>query len=253
MKPLIVANWKCNPTSQKEAKHLFDSLKRGLSKTKAKSEIVVCPPFVYLPLFQKTSMPFKLGAQNCFFEEKGAFTGEISPLMLKDLGCQYVILGHSERRKIGENDKAISLKIKKCLEVSLIPILCVGESKKEKNQGKRFSVLEKQIKSALKNIPKNKVEKIIIAYEPVWAIGTQKPCSEKDLFTVTLFLQRILSKVIKNPLKVGRVKLLYGGSVNSQNAETYLSLKTISGLLVGGASLDTEEFLKIVKVANQPF
>ena len=227
MKKLIIANWKMNPTSKKEALRMFTSLK-GLNN------VIICPPFPYLSL----AKGIKLGAQDCFYEEKGSFTAQVSPLMLKDLQVKYVLIGHSERRILGETDEVINKKIKAVLKVGLTPVLCVGETKDQRDKNQAFNVLEKQVEQGLKGIPKTKINKIIIAYEPVWAIGTNKPCSPDESLTVSLFLRKIISRTIV---------FLYGGSVNASNYKNYLSSDWINGLLIGGASLDMKEFKQIIK------
>ena len=243
---LIVANWKMNPTERREANQLFKRIKKGLRSIK-KTEVVICPPFVYLESVKTHDSNFKLGAQNCFWQEKGAFTGEVSPKMLKDLGVKYVILGHSERRKIlGETDGMVAEKIKKALDFNLQPILCLGETKEEREKGKTFKILEKEIKEDLKKIPKSKIGKVALAYEPIWAIGTGNACSVQDALNAILFLRKIISQIFNK--KAGKdIKILYGGSINSQNARDFLKEKWIDGLLVGGASLQPKEFLEILK------
>jgi len=214
MKPLIVANWKCNPTTLKGAKLLFDSVKKEIKNIK-NIEVVLCPPFIYLPILtvHRQVMNIKLGAQDCFWKQQGAFTGEISPLMLKDLGCQYVIIGHSERRALGETDEMINKKIRAALKSKLKPILCID----------KISQIKKDLKT-----------EIIIAYEPLFAIGTGKPCS--------------IEKAKKMRTSLIRFKtVLYGGSINSENAKDYIKEAGFQGLLVGGASLEPKEFIQIVK------
>ena len=238
MKRLIIANWKCSPVSLKESKTLFNSVKKGLKSLK-KTEVVICPPFVYLPVLSAIirSSFIKLGAQNCFWELAGAFTGEISPLMLKNLGCQYVIIGHSERRHyLLETDEMINKKLKKLLEMGLKPIFCLGETADERKKGKTFVVLKKQLTKALNRLPTQLFNRLIIAYEPVWAIGTGHPCQPVEARKILLFLQK----------KLKQVPVLYGGSVNSSNALEYLQVG-FNGLLVGGASLKADEFVKMVK------
>ena len=209
MKPFIVANWKCNPASLKGAKLLFDSVARGIKNVR-KVEVVICPPFIYLSNIQ-------LGGQDCFWEEKGAYTGEISPSMLKDLGVEYVIIGHSERRKyLKETDEMVNKKIEAALKQGLKPILCID----------KISQLKKDL------------EGVIIAYEPLFAIGTGKPCS--------IGKAKKMRILIKKNLKRG-APILYGGSVNSQNAQDYIKKAGFQGLLVGSASLNSKEFLSIVK------
>ena len=213
MKSLIVANWKMNPASLKEAKNLFDSVKQGIRNTK-KVEAVVCPPFIYLSALNKRGFAsaINLGAQDCFWEESGAFTGEVSPRQLKDLGVKYVIIGHSERRKyFEETDEIVSRKLKACLKVGLRPILCVEKL------------------SQLKGIKKD----IIVAFEPVSAIGTGEAFSVEKA--------KSARKAIKNNF------VLYGGSVSSKNAKDYIEKAGFKGLLIGGASLKGKEFIKIIK------
>jgi len=243
MRPLVIANWKCNPTTLKGAKLLFDSVKRGLKKIK-NVEVVICPPFIYLLKFLSRwrKCKVRLGAQDCFWEEKGAYTGEVSPAMLKNLGYQYVIIGHSERRALGETNEMINKKLKAALKIKLKPILCIGETEKERKKGKTFEVLKNQLQKDLKGIEncKLKIENLNLAYEPVWAIGTGKSCGIPEAKTVNLFLR----KIIKN------IPILYGGSVNSKIAKDYIKKAGFQGLLVGGASLDAQEFVKIVKTID---
>lgn len=238
-KKLIVANWKMNPETPKRAKLLFLAIKRGLKKIQ-NLKIIICPPFPYLSIIKAQLSPIKLGAQNCFWEEKGAFTGEVSPKMLKKLGVEYVILGHSERRKIlGEMDIMINKKVKLALKMRLKVILCVGETKIERKEGKTFKVLQNQLKNCLKEIEKKDFKNLILAYEPVWAIGTGNFCRPEDAKNVLLFLKR----------KFENLPILYGGSVNAKNAKDYIEVG-FDGVLVGSASLKSKEFLKILKNLN---
>jgi triosephosphate isomerase len=267
MEKLIVANWKMNPQSLAEAKELFNSIKNRIkrdSNVLKKIRIIICPPFVYLEPLSKLLKPRisnlkpKLGAQDLFWEDydppttlppfrrapKGAFTGEISPRMLKNLGVEYVIVGHSERRKIlGETDEMINKKLKAAIRSKLKPILCIGETEKERKSGKTFQFLKNQLKKALKSTSnlKLQISNLIIAYEPVWAIGTGNPCKPEDAKEVLSFLKKFT-----RPLGHSTPFILYGGSVNSQNAKDYIEIG-FDGLLVGGASLDSREFTKIIK------
>lgn len=228
MKKIIIANWKLNPTTWEEAENLFEAVKRGLGHFE-NSEVIICPPFVYLPLLKGVT----LGAQNVFSETKGAFTGEISPAMLSDLGVEYVLIGHSERRKMGESNELINQKIKASLQAGLKVVLCVGEKEGEDKK----AVLDKQIQEGLVGISPEDVANMMIAYEPVWAIGTGKNCGVKEtLEALEIIRNNNLEKNI----------LLYGGSVKVDNAGEYLKEEAIGGLLVGGASLKAEEFLAIV-------
>ncbi len=239
----IVANWKMNPESLIEAKALLNEIVRVLKRTK-NLEVVICPPFVYLSeLKSKISKlkNFKLGAQNCFWEHKGAFTGEISPLMLKNLGCEYVILGHSERRQyLEEKDIDINKKIKSALESGLKVILCVGETLEQRQFGEQKKIVKAQLDLDLKSLGTLKFDiqrSVLIAYEPVWAIGTGNFCQPREALEMAEFIKR----------EVGQLKVLYGGSVTSSNAKNYLFQGKIEGLLVGGASLKSKEFIKIIK------
>ena len=223
MKILIIANWKCNPTKLKEARRLFDSVIEKVKNVK-KTEVVICPPFLYIPELGKVNYKIRIGAQDCFWGEEGAFTGEVSPKMLKNIGCQHVILGHSERRKYQkEIDELINRKIKAALLEKLKPVLCIEK--------------ESQIKKGLKGISAKELKKVTLAYEPVFAIGTGKPCSIEKAKRV----RGAIKKNFKNN------PVLYGGSVNSKNAKDYIEKADFQGLLVGGASLNSSEFVKIVK------
>lgn len=238
MKSLIIANWKMNPSTEKEARELFETVKRGVKGVK-NAEVVICPPFVYLPLFSGLT----LGAQNVFFRIKGAFTGEVSALMLKDLKVKYVIVGHSEARfHLKETDETINRKIKSVLDAGLMPILCVGENKGEEKQ----NVIERQVAEALKGVPLNQAKNIVIAYEPVWAIGTGKNCSVEETMVSVLTIKKVISKLYKREL-AEKIKVLYGGSVDGKNSGSYMKGAGVSGLLVGGNSLNAKDFIKIVK------
>lgn len=250
MKSLIVANWKCNPTTQKEARKLFVLVKKGVKNIK-KAEVVICPPFVYLFSVAVGEGGLGFGSQNCLWEQKGAYTGEISPLMLKSAGCQYVIIGHSERRTyFGETDEIVNKKLKAALEVKLTPILCIGETKKEREEGGAENVLKKQIILAFGGIPVSKITKnFTVAYEPVWAIGTGNPCDTDEAQKMRLLIRKIISEIYNRKISES-IRILYGGSVNSKNAANYIKEAGFQGLLVGGASLVAEEFIKITKSVN---
>ncbi len=234
-KTLVVANWKMNPASLKEAKDLFAESKKIRNSN---CRVVVCPPFPYLA-FGKGVL---LGAQNCFCKDpvtgKGPFTGETSPSMIKDLGCEYVIVGHSERREIlGEKEEEINGKIKSVISAGLSPILCVGEKKEEGATGE----IKKQLKEGLKGVSSTK--KVIIAYEPLFAIGTGKPCDVDLAAKRRVFIRSVLSKISSASKNL---PVLYGGSVDEKNCRRYIEEGGFEGLLVGGASLKPEKFKKIV-------
>ncbi len=242
-KYLIVANWKMNPKTQKEAEALFEIVKK--IKYGAELELIICPPFLWLKtMAQKNKrINLSLGAQNCHWENFGAYTGEISAAMIADSGAKYVILGHSERRCfMGETDEIINLKLKTAIKVGLKPILCVGEKEGEEMN----FVLEKQLVSALSGLSINQVKEISIAYEPVWAIGTGNACSPDNALSAALFIKKTLTKLYSRFL-ADKILILYGGSVCSDNAFSYLKYAQMDGLLVGGASLDKKEFSQIIE------
>jgi len=209
-KPLIVANWKMNPQSLKEAKVLFNKVRKACPERSRRAQTVICPPFIYISALKAN------GAQDCFWEKKGSFTGEISPVMLKNLGVEYVIVGHYERRKyLTEIDEMIGKKIKACLRVGLKPILCINNISQTKGVNK----------------------KVILAFEPISAIGSGRSFPVKT------------AKKMRRSLASFKI-VLYGGSVNSKNARDYILEAGFQGLLVGGASLDAKEFISIVKSVN---
>jgi triosephosphate isomerase (TIM) len=250
MKNIIIANWKCNPASLKEAKKLFNKVKKETEKIKS-AQVVVCPPFAWLAVVspKRNKGGLILGAQNVCFENTGAFTGEVSVLMLKDLGAEYVIIGHSERRKyFNETDVDINKKIKKSLDAKLKVIFCIGETKEEWEAHQKPEVLERQIAEGLKDITRDEIKNVIIAYEPVWAIGTGNNCSVDETMSSIIFIRKIVSELYNREI-ADNIKVIYGGSVKSENSEHYIKDSGANGLLVGGASLNPEEFIKIVRTA----
>ncbi len=227
--PLIVANWKMNPSSFREAEDLF---------TKEDYEgVVVCPPFVFLDRLNKIKKNANLGAQNCSLKEEGSFTGEISPTMLKDVGCKYVILGHSERKKMfNETSDIVKEKIKSSLNKGLVPIVCIGEI--DNKEG------EKEIEEQLRSTIDSSFKELVIAYEPLFAIGTGIPCSPDVAKKRKEFIKKILSDIFDKNVNF---PILYGGSVNLENAKDYIFLSGFEGLLIGKSSLDSKEFAGILK------
>jgi len=241
---IVAGNWKMYKTVSETESYIREFLK--LVEHPESREILLCPPFTSLytagQLLRGSGV--KLGAQNCHYEKEGAFTGEISVSMLKELGCEYVILGHSERRHIfGEDDELINRKVMACLEEGLRPILCVGERLEEREAGMTFKVVETQIRLALSGIESH-TDEIDIAYEPVWAIGTGIPATVEDVVSVHRFIKELLREI--NPSAEGKTRILYGGSVKPHNAGEFMKHEEIDGLLVGGASLDPESFAKVV-------
>jgi len=235
----IIANFKMNPSSEKEAEDLFLIYQQQIEKLK-NVDLIVAPPFIYLKKALEKNL--KTAAQNCFYEDLGAYTGEISSLMLKNIGVDYVILGHSERRKLGETNEIIAKKVQAALKNNLIPILCVGETKEELSE--REKIIQEQLKFVFSQISSQ--TKIIIAYEPRWAIGTGDFCDPQ----VAEEVQGSIKNFLKNQFGFSDIKVLYGGSVDSQNIKLFLSQNNIDGALVGGASLKKEEFAKILEIAN---
>jgi triosephosphate isomerase len=242
--PFVAGNWKMNTTAA-EAERLVLEMLEGLDNIEG-VEKVLCPPFVSLVslsmMLQSSSI--RLGAQNMYFETKGAYTGEISPLMLREL-CQFVILGHSERRwHFGETDEIVNKKVKTALTNWLKPILCVGERLEENEAGKTKEVVSRQVTAALNGI--EPVPDLVIAYEPVWAIGTGKAASGKQAAATIQFVRDVVAKLWNKGI-AQNVRILYGGSVTGVNITEFISYPEIDGALVGGASLKADEFADIVQ------
>ncbi len=245
---MIAGNWKMNNTA-KEAVELSKSVKEAAEGIQG-GDVVLSPPFTALQTVYEVIKDSKvmLAAQNMFYEDKGAYTGEISAVMLKDIGCTYVIVGHSERRKyFGETDEWVNLKTKKSLSAGLKPVICVGETDIEREKGITEFVVGIQIKKALNGI--DKLDNIVVAYEPVWAIGTGKNATPVEAQDVHMFIRNILAGLYGDASK--SVKILYGGSVTSENISSLIEMEDIDGALVGGASLKKEEFAGIIKKVSE--
>ena len=245
---VIAGNWKMN-NDLSESQNLISKLTAGLISEKINCEVIICPPFTSLQeaksLIRNTVI--KLGAQNMCYEESGAFTGEISASMLKGVGCEYVILGHSERRTIfGEPDSLINKKIKKALQSNLKPIFCVGETLQERESGVTKDIIKRQVVEGLKDILINDINQIILAYEPVWAIGTGKTATPAQAQEVHEFIREIVSGLYNKDVSDNLI-IQYGGSVKPENAVELMSQKDIDGALVGGACLKADSFIKIIK------
>ena len=245
--PFIAGNWKMNKTVG-EALDLIRELKTVISGVN-EVEVAVAPPFTALFPVRKEleGSSIRLAAQNLYWEEKGAFTGEISPPMLKEVGCHYVIIGHSERRQFfGESDETVNRRINAALAQGLKVIFCIGETLKEREDGKTFSLLEKQTEGGLKGLSDKEMKKMVIAYEPVWAIGTGKTATPEQAEEVHRFirgkLERFYSKAVSE-----EIRIQYGGSVTPDNIKGLMVQPDIDGALVGGASLKAESFSKIVR------
>jgi len=249
-KKIVIANWKMNPLVNKEAVKVFSVVAKAVGKVK-NTDIVICPPYIFLKDVKNLSKKISLGAQDAFWNETGAFTGEVSSAMLSGAGVKYVILGHSERRALGENNADINKKVKASLAAGLKPILCVGEEVRDVEHG-YFNLVKTQIEECLKSIQKDHMAKIIIAYEPVWALSTtkdRKDATAKDCEEMIIYIRKILS-IIFSPAIAQKVKVIYGGSVNERDAAEFLVDGGAEGLLVGKASLDPKKFVGIINIAE---
>ncbi|HPD56398.1 MAG TPA: triose-phosphate isomerase [Smithellaceae bacterium] len=241
---IVAGNWKMHNTST-EAVALAKAIKDGTAALK-KGEVVLAPPFTALHSVAQTikGSSVALAAQNMFYEDKGAFTGEVSPVMLKDIGCTYVIIGHSERRKyFHEKDTDVNLKVKKALAYGLKPIMCVGETEEEREKNVTRAVVGRQVKEGLRGV--ENIDNLVIAYEPVWAIGTGKVATSAQAQEVHAFIRAILKENYANA--AASIRILYGGSVTKDNIGELIAMEDIDGALVGGASLNADGFLGIIK------
>ena len=249
----IIANLKMNLLSPQERERYLTSLAKEVQGKKIKnSEIILCPPFVHLEAFGKIkNKNIKLGAQNVFSEEKGSYTGEISPAMLKNFGCEYVILGHSERRRyFSENNEDINLKIVAAIKNGLHPILCLGETKAEKEGELTLQIIEKQVHECLVGISRAKLEQIIFVYEPVWAVGSDLIPTSNEIMEAKVLIRKILAEMFGQKY-IKNVQILYGGSVNCKNSKEVCTDPGLEGVLVGRESLIPHEFMKIVDVLDK--
>jgi len=253
MKKLIVANWKMNPQSLEEARVIASSLEHRMRTMDAKTEVVICPPFVYLPAFTHYLHSLKLGAQNVSWVEHGALTGEISPAMIQQFNVDYVILGHSERRLfLGETDSVVNAKVITALKYKITPIVCLGgeEGATEENMK---TIVTKQFGATTKNLEKKHLEKIVYVYEPVYAISTMRKSHPETGEHASEMVQHIYDLLEK---KIGKasarnIRVLYGGSVNKDNVTEYAKYPIIDGALVGAAGLDPENFWHIIQEFNR--
>lgn len=246
-KKLIVANWKMNPESLKEAKGIFDSLKKKNLQIK-KTIPVICPPYLYesdLSMGYRGNK-FKFGFQDIHFKSDDQSTGEISTEMAQNSKVEYVIIGHSERRQNGETNKTVSLKMKKVIDANLTAILCIGEEERD-NQGNYLRFIEEQLVESLSTITNKKVSKLVIAYEPIWAIGKGKTSMDpSDLHRINIFIKKILVSIYSKKIAMN-IPILYGGSVDADNAKEIIKEGHVDGLLVGRSSLNPHLFADIIK------
>ena len=237
---LIIANWKAYITDSKKATDLVGAVSK--TKIKKSAEVVICPPFVYLPVLSSV----RLGAQDIFWEENGAYTGEITTAMLGKLGVKYAIVGHSERRnRLGETDEMINKKLKHVLESGLTAILCVGEREREDRKAVPEIVAE-QVRADLAGVPPPFIKKLVVAYEPIWAIGTGVADTPDDALSAALYIRKTVADIYGAKI-ASALRVLYGGSVNAQNAPSFINQDGLEGLLIGKASTDKKDFLEILK------
>ena len=250
-KTIIAGNWKMNKTAG-EAREFITEMKPVTSKAKW-CETVLCVPFTDIPAAVKASKGTKIaiGAENCHFAESGAYTGEISCQMLVDAGCKYVIIGHSERRQyFAETDKTVNQKVLAALQAGLHPIVCVGESLEQREAGVTIDHIRMQLKYAVNGVSPEQLRKVVIAYEPIWAIGTGKTATSEQANEVGSAIRECLRELY-GARSARAVSILYGGSMNDKNAQELLSQPDVDGGLIGGAALKTGSFTTIINAANQ--
>jgi triosephosphate isomerase len=252
MKKIVAGNFKMHLNSSEERESYLNLLKKELTGQKLnKAELILLPPFIHLEAFRKSlSKNIKIGAQNFFFESKGPFTGEISPLMLSRLGCEYALVGHSERRRYFlEKNEEIGLKIIAAMKNGISPILCVGESKIEKENQETLQVVSTQLKECLKDVSRTRLEKIIIAYEPVWAVGSDRTPSAHEIMEAKVLIRKVLVDMFGKKY-AEMVKIIYGGSVNAKNIKEICLDPEMDGVLIGRETLLPHELIKIIKILS---
>jgi triosephosphate isomerase (TIM) len=250
MNKIVVANWKMNPQSQKEAEVLFKE-SYSLVKNIKNTQIIICPPFPFLFISKKfKSKKVMLGSQNVSTETEGSYTGEVSPLMLTNMGVSYVIVGHGERRILGETNFVVNKKILNLLKFNLLPILCVGESNRDQD-GLYLSFVEEQIKESLNGVSVSQMKNIIIAYEPIWAIGKDatREATKEEFMEMKIFIKKIISNIYNSKIAHSSI-IIYGGSVNPLNTKSFIQDGGADGLLVGRDSINPKKFGAILSALN---
>jgi triosephosphate isomerase len=249
-KKLVAGNWKMH-TNRATAVQLAGAVVRAVGPGDRGVTVVVCPPFVYLAYVAEIvrGTPVGMGAQDCYCEREGAYTGEVSPPMLQDVGCKYVLVGHSERRhKLGETDALINRKARAALAAGLTTILCVGETLEQREAGQTEVVLDAQLTAGLEGLTADNLHRLVLAYEPVWAIGTGRNATPEQAQEAHAFLRRRVGQLAGEPAALG-LRIQYGGSVTPDNAGALMAQPDVDGALVGGASLSADKFLPIVRAA----
>jgi triosephosphate isomerase (TIM) len=246
-KKLIVGNWKMNPTSLDDARKIATTVKRFMNSVH-RTSVVICPPFVYLsPLSSLPKGSIYLGAQNANGELSGPYTGEVSFSQFYDFKVSFVILGHSERRKMGETDEIVNKKVKSVTSNRMKAIVCVGESVRDRD-GEYLSVIKNQIHKALKDVNKRNLDKVIIAYEPLWAIGAKEAIGPRDLHEMSIYIRKVLKDMFGS--LSDSILVIYGGDVDRVNADSLVRDGNVSGLLIGRASLRPKDFVEIIKLVD---
>lgn len=248
---LIAGNWKMN-CGPYDAAELLEGLKAKKAEVDEQVDVLVCPPFVSIGMAVKYlyDTDIQVGAQNLHFEENGAFTGEISGSMLAESGCNYVIIGHSERRQyFGESDITVNKRTHKAIEHKLAPIICVGESLDQRKSNEHFDIVKNQVIAALHNVSEKEALDVVIAYEPIWAIGTGETATPDQAQEMHEHIRNILSEIYNQEV-ADQINILYGGSMKPANAQELLSQPDVDGGLIGGASLDADSFSEIITIAE---
>jgi len=249
-KHLVIGNWKMNPASAEEAKTIAKKT-RTVASNLTRTEVVACPPFVFVPLAAARTpiKNFSLGAQSASIDEAGAHTGEVGAAMLKSLGAEYVIAGHSEERAAGDTDEIVSRRINRILGAGLIAVVCVGEKTRDE-AGSHFDFLREQVRNTFMNVPVEKAKSIVLAYEPVWAIGAKEAMAPEQVHEMSIFVKKVFADIFSQDAAM-KVKVLYGGSVNSRNAADIIGIGKVDGLLVGRESVNMPGFTELLKAVDR--
>ena len=254
---LLVGNWKMNPMQLEDARHIAAAYKKVSAKLE-NTTVVACPPFIYMPLFAaskrsskkepKDSAVLKVGAQDVYFESEGAFTGETSARMLRDMGVSYCIVGHSERRKMGETDEVVAKKAVAAVSAGICPIVCIGEAVHDAD-GAYLSIIKEQLKNSLAGVPKSAASKLVIAYEPIWAIGAKEAMKPEQVREMAIFIKKTVADLFGHDAAID-LPILYGGSVNWRNASEIIRVGEVQGLLVGRESVNVPGFIELAKAVD---
>ncbi len=251
IKKFVIGNWKMNPIDADSAIEIFSGV-RGTAARAKETRTIIAPPFIFLNTLTRmgNDKNISFGAQNCYFEEKGAYTGEISPTMIKGMSADYCIIGHSERRSLGETNDIVNCKVRAALRNGLTVILCIGEAERDA-EGVYLGFLETELREGLASVTKKQLPQLLIAYEPIWAIGksAEKSCAPRDVHEMVILVRKVLKDIFRVNAAL-EVPVVYGGSVAAQNTEELVREGNVNGLLVGGASLVVANFCKIIEIVD---